>query len=221
MQTEQLIEHLAGDLSPVRPLRPPVQRAAFWLLGVAALATLAIWQLADLSAVHPRLSQPRATAECIGSGLTAVLAIVAAFEMSVPDHSPRWWWAPLPPLALWIGASGLGCLANGMSLHGPHGFVGDSGSCFRFICGVSAPLAAALFYMLRRARPMDALPVAVMGTLGVAASAALILQFFHPFDITVIDLTLHLSAAGLVMAVGTIWRQGLLDASATVANENH
>jgi hypothetical protein len=213
MQTERLIEQLSAELTPVRPLHSPAQRAGFWLLLVGTLAAGAILRFADLPAILPRLALPRVTAECIGAGLTAVTATWAAFEMSVPDHSPRWLWAPVAPLALWLGASGLGCLANGMSLHGPDGFVGESGDCFRFICAVSAPLAVGLFWMLRRARPMDALPVAAMGTLGVAASAALILQFFHPFDVTVIDLTLHLSAVGLVMALGTIWRRGLLDAS--------
>jgi hypothetical protein len=54
--------------------------------------------------------------------------------------------------------------------------------------------------------------VAALGTLGVAASAAFVLQFFHPFDVTLIDLTLHLSAIALVMLIGTLWRRPLLAA---------
>jgi hypothetical protein len=67
--------------------------------------------------------------------------------------------------------------------------------------------------MLRRARPLDALPVAAVGTLGVAATAAFVLQFFHPFDVTVIDLALHLAAIALVVLIGTTLRRPLLDAS--------
>jgi hypothetical protein len=74
------------------------------------------------------------------------------------------------------------------------------------------PLAAGLFWMLRRARPIAPLPVAVLGTLGVAATSAFILQFFHPFDITAIDLALHLAAVALVILVGTAWRRKLLAA---------
>lgn len=213
MQTERLIEQLASDLPPVRVLRPPAQRAVAWLCAVSALATVAVLLFANLPVILPRLAIPRVTVECIGTFLTAVTAILAAFQMSVPDHSPRWVWLPVAPLLVWLGASGLGCLANGLSLHGPEGFLGESTHCFRFICGASVPLAAGLFWMLRRARPMDPLPVATMGTLGVAATAAFILQFFHPFDVTVIDLALHLAAVAVVMAAGTLWRRGLLDAS--------
>jgi hypothetical protein len=38
------------------------------------------------------------------------------------------------------------------------------------------------------------------------------LQFFHPFDVTVIDLALHLSAVALVVLIGTLWRRPLLAA---------
>jgi hypothetical protein len=47
------------------------------------------------------------------SGLgTAILAAAAAFLTSVPGRSPWWSVLPLPPLALWVGASGAGCLRN-------------------------------------------------------------------------------------------------------------
>jgi len=91
--------------------------------------------------------------------------------------------------------------------------VGESAHCFIFITAASVPLAIGLFWMLRRARPMGALTVAALGTLGVAATAAFVLQFFHPFDVTVIDLAFHLAAVGLVVLIGTVLRQPLLDAS--------
>jgi len=47
--------------------------------------------------------------------------------------------------------------------------------------------------------------------LGVAATAAFVLEFFHPFDVTAIDLALHLSAIALVVLVGIAWRRLLLD----------
>jgi hypothetical protein len=214
MKTDQIIEQLAADLTPVRVLAAPWRRALLWLLVVSAISAAAVLRFAHLGAVLPRLTTPRVAIESAATGLTAIAAVVAAFELSLPDRSARWMWLPVPPLLVWLAASGLGCLRNGLSLHEPEGLAGDSPHCFLFITALSVPLAVALFAMLRRARPLDALPVAAMGTLGVAATAAAVLQFFHPFDVTVIDLALHLAAIGLVIVIGTAWRGPLLDATA-------
>jgi hypothetical protein len=212
MQTDELIESLAGQLQPVRRLRAPLLRALLWLAVVGAVSVLLIMREADLGIFMQRMATPRVAVDCIATGLTAITAIIAAFELSVPGASPWWSALPLPPFLLWLGSSGLGCLANGLSLYGANGFAGESYMCFAFIAGASVPLAAALFWMLRRARPIAPLPVAALGTLGVAATSAFVLQFFHPFDVTVIDLTLHLAAVALVILVGTAWRGKLLAA---------
>lgn len=210
-QTDELIESLAAQLQPVRPLRAPVLRALLWLAVVGAVVSgFLILHKGGLGVFMQRIAVPRVAVECFATGLTAISAVIAAFELSVPGRSPRWALVPVPPLALWLAASGLGCLRNGWSLYGANGFVGESSSCFAFIAIASLPLATGLFWMLRRARPIAPLPVAALGTLGVAATAAFILEFFHPFDVTVIDLALHLAAIALVMLLGTLWRRPLL-----------
>jgi hypothetical protein len=212
MQTDKVIESLAAQLRPVHRLRPPLLRALWWLGVVGAIAGTLIAHGVGAGMFMQRMAIPRVAVEDVATALTAVTAIIAAFELSVPGHSPRWAVLPVLPFLAWLGASGLGCLANGLSLHGPDGFTGDSPHCFAFISGVSVPLAIGLFWMLRRARPIAPLPVAALGTLGVAASAAFMLQFFHPFDVTVIDLALHLAAVALVVLIGTTWRRALLAA---------
>ena len=52
--------------------------------------------------------------------------------------------------------------------------------------------------------------MALCGALGVAALAAFILQFFHPFDVTVIDLALHLAALATIALLATALRRPLL-----------
>ena len=46
----------------------------------------------------------------VGSLLTAVLAVVAAFQLSLPDRKAAWASLPLPAAAVWVGASGFGRL---------------------------------------------------------------------------------------------------------------
>jgi len=210
MRTDKLIESLAAQLQPVRALRAPLLRALAWLVVVGGVGAVIIAREVGAGIFMHRFATPRVALEDCATALTAITAIIAAFELSVPGRSPRWALLPLLPLLVWLGASGIGCLRNGLGVHGAGGISGDSPHCFEFIVGASVPLAVGLFWMLRRARPIAPLPVAALGTLGVAASAAFMLQFFHPFDVTVIDLSLHLAAIALVVLLGTMWRRPLL-----------
>jgi hypothetical protein len=211
-QTDNLIESLAADLKPVRRLYAPTWRALGWLAVISAIGVLIIWRFANMSVFMHRVQTPRIALESVGSALTSIAAVMAAFQLSIPGRSRHWGWLPLAPLLVWLGASGMGCLANGLTLTAAQKTTGESAHCFMFIAGFSVPLAAALFWMLRRAHTLTPIPVAVFGTLGVAAMAATLLQFFHPFDITVIDLGFHAAAVGFVILVGTALRRPLLSA---------
>jgi hypothetical protein len=105
---------------------------------------------------------------------------------------------------IWLAASGYGCYRNWL-VRGADGSLalGHSADCFIFILTASIPMGLALFFALRRARPLNAVPVLAVGALGVAGLAAAALQLFHPFDVTVTDLALHVAAVGLVVAVVT------------------
>ena len=193
----------------MRPLPPPARRALLWIAAVALLVGLALLRFADLAAFAARFAAPRLGLEAAAILLTGITAIVAAFHLSLPDRSSLWRFAPLPPLALWIATSTLGCLQYGFGLGPPGHRAGESMHCFAFIIGVSVPLALLLYAVLRRARPLDPLPVALTGSLGVAALAAFVLQFFHHFDVTAIDLALHMSAVLVVVALAGASRRAL------------
>ena len=194
---EELIRELGGSLRPVRRLQPPALRALMWL-GVVLAAGLCFALAVDLQPILRRLgAAPDMWLSAVGSTLTAVLAASAAFQLSVPGRSRLWAVVPWPAAALWLGASGLGCLRTelvpGVRIPG----LSDSMECFRFIAGFSVPLSALLLLMLRRARPLQ--PGLVAMTAGLAAAAATLLWFVHPFDASAIDLAVHLVAVGLVV----------------------
>ena len=193
---EGLIRALTADLRPVRRLLPPWLRALGWLAVVAALGA-ALASIADLSALRQRLEAvPDMWLAVLGSTLTALLAALAAFQVSLPDRRPAWALLPVPALLLWIGASGLGCLRS-WTVPGTHET--DGRVCLVFIIGVSLPLSALLLAMLRRACPLRPGLTAVLGGLAAAAAAATLLNLFHPYDAAATDLALHALAVGIVV----------------------
>ena len=200
LPVDDLIGRLGADLRPVRRLRPPLARAALWLAAVAALA-LGLASLARLGAIEHRLmAVPDMWAATLGAALTTVLAAVATFELSLPDRRPGWALLPLPGLALWVGASGLGCLRHWVIPDMHPATLRDSGDCFSFIVGLSIPLSILTVLMIRRACPLRPNLTAATGGLAVAAAAATLLTFFHPYDASAIDMAVHAAAVTLVVA---------------------
>jgi hypothetical protein len=207
---ERLIDDLAADLVPVRRLRSPTVRALGWLSVVAATAIM-LAMIADLPALGRRLTAvPDMWLAVAGSAGTAILAAIAAFQLSLPDASRAWAVLPLPAALLWIVASGVGCLRAWL-LPGTHAAdLGEARDCLIFIIGLSVPLSALLIVMLRRACPLQPGLTAVVAGLAAAAAAATLLNFFHPFDAAATDLAVHVAAVGLVIAANRAFSGRLL-----------
>ncbi|HEY2134220.1 MAG TPA: NrsF family protein [Acetobacteraceae bacterium] len=199
--TDQLILALVRDATPVRRLRPPLQRALSWLAVVAVIATAATAAFTDWQVFDTRILNPDLVIEMTGTLLTGCLAVIAAFHLSLPDRSPRWALLPIPSLILWLSGSGMGCYRHWLTNPTGDWALGDSAHCFMFILAVGLPLSAGLLWALRRARPISPVPVALVGGLGAASLAAFLLQFFHPFDITFMDLSVHALAVLIVIGI--------------------
>jgi hypothetical protein len=70
-----------------------------------------------------------------------------------------------------------------------------------FILAVSLPIGGLLLWALAKARPLQPAATAAMGGLGAAALSAFLLQFFHPFEVTLLDFVVHLAGVILVVAI--------------------
>jgi hypothetical protein len=196
---ERAIDALIADLRPVKRLPSPWVRAGLWL-GLVAILALGLAPLADLPDVRNRLmAVPDMWLAVIGSTLTAALATIAAFQLGLPDRSPAWALLPLPGLALWIGASGLGC-ARTWLIPGTHdASMSETKSCLMFIIGFSVPLTIVMLAMLRRGYALYPSLAGGVAGLAVAAAAATLLNFFHPFDAAITDLAVHAVTVVLVV----------------------
>ena len=203
--TEALIERLAADAAPVRRLRPPLARATLWLVPVLTLGVIAILLWSNLGVMHQRMRLMALDVEMAGSLATGIAGVIAAFALSVPGRDWRWIFLPWPALAVWLGASGTECYRHWL-IAGMGGFaLGESAACLKFIVGLGLPLTATLLWALWRAQPLAPGRVAFTGALGAAGLSAFLLQFFHPFDVSMMDLGVHAASMALLVAVATLF----------------
>jgi hypothetical protein len=207
---DRLVQALGADLTPVRRLARPGLRVLIWLAVVGVVAC-ALATVSDVGTLIRRLTvAPEMWLAVTGSILTAVLASVAAFQLSLPDRKASWALLPLPAVLLWIGASGVGCLR---SWTGTETYVGPdvhAQSCLFFILGLSLPLSLLLFVMLRRGFSLRPNLTAIIGGLACAATAAALLNLFHPYDVAATDISVHALAVAIVILANTIFGGRLL-----------
>ena len=199
--TDDLLAELAADPA-ARPLAPPMQRAFGTLAVISVPAAITILFFSDTPGLLARYAGrlDMMMLEMAAMLATGAIAIAAAFHLAIPGRSKAWLLAPTIPFAAWMWLSGLGCYRDFVR-RGPSGWEpGHGGDCLIFILTVGAALAVPLLWRLSRARPINPIPVALLGGLGTASLAAFLLQFFHPFAVTVLDLAAHL--AGIAMVVG-------------------
>ena len=194
-----LIQSLSADLVPVKRLRPPALRALLWL-GAMVAAAAVLTPFSDPVAMMQRLAAaPDLWLAVIGSIMTAVLAAVAAFELSLPDRDPKWALLPVPAALLWVGASGLGCLRPWF-VPGTHdASLTEAETCLFFILALSIPLSVLLLVMLRQAHSLWPNLTGAMGGLAVAGASATVLNLFHPYDAAATDLVVHVGAVAIVI----------------------
>src|SRR5581483_10941437 len=207
-----LIRNLASDLKPVHRLASPLLRAIGWF-GLVLAIGIVLSMIADRHALAQRLeSAPDMGLAVFGSALTALLAAIAAFRLSLPDGSRAWIWLPVPAAVLWIAASGLGCLRGwlvpGTQVASPR----DTMDCLGFIVGFSVPLSLVLFLMLPSAFTLLPTRTAAAAGLAAAAASATLLNLFHPYDAAAVDLVVHLAAVAAVVAGARLFGTRMLAA---------
>ncbi len=210
---ERLIGELSAELAPVRPLRPPVVRALGWFTVVIA-AALVLAMFADLRAMFEHITAaPDMWLAVAGSAATAILAAIAAFELSLPDAPRGWALLPLPAALLWIAASGFGCLRTWLVPETHVADLSEARDCLMFIVGLSVPLSVLMILMLRRACSLQPGLTAAIAGLATAAAAATLLNFFHPYDAAATDLVVHTGAVALVIVANRALSGRLLAAN--------
>jgi hypothetical protein len=152
VKTDDLIQQLAAELEPVRPLPSPGKRAVLWLAGsVLYFAALAIG-MSRLGGGMGGIESSLLFSQSIGV-LAGVLAVIAAFASVVPGHSNRALIGAVAAALAWLGwfavtAIGAG-EAQALAASQPEWI------CVAVILVGGAPLAAVMAVMLKRGAPLN------------------------------------------------------------------
>jgi hypothetical protein len=199
----RLIGDLSADLRPVRRLPSPWLRALVWLGVVLGVAAVLVATRALLPALGIVGNDPWMVPGAYASLAMAILAAVAAFQLSLPDRSDAWAWLPVPALGVWIVLNGLGCLAT-LPIPGAQTSPFQFAVCLGLIFAISLPLTITMIVMVRRARPLRPLRVAVLGGLAASGAAATLLVLIHPHDSAVLDLAAHAVAVVAIIGLNVV-----------------
>ncbi len=202
--TPDLIDSMVATAEPVKRLRPPVTRAASWLLfAVAVIGVLTL-----LHGPRPdfaeRIRQPLFCLGVAAAALTGVLATLAAFLASLPDRSRLWLALPLPAAVLWVSSVSYGCVAHWVTADASNIPGGDALDCFGTLLMSSLPLSLVMFWMLRHMARIGPRGPILAASLAVAALTATALALLHRFDASIMILLWNFGAAGLVMSIDAI-----------------
>jgi len=210
MRTEELIDRLAQDGGPVRPLAPPLRRALTWLAVALGFAVAMVWAIGPRPDLAERLVEARFLYEQGAALATAVAAAVAALALTVPDASRLWRLLPVIPGAAWLGSLGVGCLRDWARM-GPDGLrLTPDPECFFYIALIGSLPMLILVLMLRRGAPLR--PNWTMGLAALAAAAMgnFALRLFHMQDAALMVLVWQVGAVALIAGVAALAGRSVL-----------
>lgn len=205
MRTDDLIVELARRASPVTPLAPPAVRCARWAGAMVALSVAGVLLLGPRADLAHALAQPAYAARLVTTVLTAVLASLAAFALSVPnaDRSPLQQILPYLAFASWVLLLTVLLVSGGQPVTRLLAFP-VNWPCGYKILGFSLIPAIALFVLLGRAAPLQITQNAALAALAATTLGAVATQLICPVDDPAHQLVGHVLPVVVLAVIGLI-----------------
>lgn len=198
MDTENLIRHLATNVTPVRRLASPWIQAMQWFAIAVVSVAVVVLLVSPREDLATKLSEAGFLIEQGAALATAVTAAVAAFCMVTPGHSRRLALLPVIPLTFWLGSLGLGCLRDWLNFGADALRLRPDWVCLPAIAMVGAIPAFAMVVMLRRGAPLQPRITIALGALAAAALGDFGLRLFHVRDASLMILVWQLGSVALL-----------------------
>lgn len=207
--TDRLIEQLAAQARPVRPLAPPLLRTLAWCGAVVAIALVLVALMGWRGAPPEDFALPGGRWSWWGSVAAGLLAAYAVFQVSVPGRSPAWAWLPLPAAVAWFAGMGWGCLAQVRADGGVALGLG-SWHCALAITLVSTPMLLVMLLLVRHAGVVRPVATAVLAMLSAAGLSSAAVSLVHGHESALLTLAWHGGVVALLCAAAWISGRPLL-----------
>lgn len=201
MRTEDLVQSLSDNATPVRWLAHPAWRTVLWLSVSLVYFSLVLAIVGLREDLASKLDDPRFIIEVSAALLTSVMAAAAAFCAGCPGR-PLWErFAPFPFLAVWLASLGEGCWRQWIQT-GPDGQLQFDFLCVQVIFALSLLPALLILAMIKRGAPIAPMSTTGLATLAATALGAAVLRLFHAQDVSLMLLVWQFGSVLLLAAIG-------------------
>lgn len=198
LETNDLIRRLAMSADPIRRLPPPWLRTVQWLSIAAPAIAVVVLLMSPRSDLAEKFVEVRFLVEQAAALATAVAAAIAAYCLVIPGNSRKLALLPVPPLAMWLGSLGQGCLETWLRFGEDTRQFYPDWICFPSIVIVGAVPALTMAVMLRRGTPMAPRLTVALGALAAAAIGNFGLRLFHYQDASLMVLIWQFGSVALL-----------------------
>ncbi|OYV38342.1 MAG: hypothetical protein B7Z81_04750 [Acidocella sp. 20-61-6] len=180
MTTEDLIQELAGRLTPVSRVPSPFKMLQLWVAVTLAVLAAVVGGMGPLPNLAARVAQPSFALQEMMAAATALLAAYGAFCAGRPDQ-PGWkLWLPFGVAAVWAAALGRQCLLLALRGQGAAWSVHLDFMCVPAILASGLPSALVTVWLLRQGEMFRPAWACLCGALASAAAAEAALRLYHP-----------------------------------------
>lgn len=204
LDTDRLVEQLVAEVTPVRRLLDPTQRAALWT-AVAVVCVL-------LGVLHFGVRRDIATVWFTAGFLLRVglllatmwLAVVTAFRLAVPGRDSGAWsrWWPIVGLGAMMAVAAAELVAGAM--FGQAGSPLRGWTCMRKIAFVGAVPAAMAVLLIQRAAALEPRWTALLGVLAAGAAGGLTSELACPINAPMHIFLWHVMPVAVSAGVGAV-----------------
>ena len=204
MNTDQLIDRLAADVTPVRRLLKPTERAALWTALALVSVALGVVYFGVRGDYQTAWTNPGLIARLVLLAATMWLSVVASFRLSVPGGETRafarWW--PLILLGVLVAVSAGEVVAAW--LVGTAGSPLRSWTCVRKVAFVGVVPAVVSVTLIARGFAIEPRWTALLGVLAAGAAGALTSELACPIQAPMHIMLWHIAPVVVCTGIGAL-----------------